>query len=168
MVPILSQLNPVYNSQTSFSKIHYNIIIPSTPSSFPMASSLHALWPKFWMYFSSPIAQLLQRWATGWTIGVLGFDSRRELEIFLLPTASRPALGPTQHPIQWVPGALSLGVKPPGREADHSLPCSAEVKECVELYFHSPDALSWGGAQLKKSTGTNLPLYIYIYMCVSL
>jgi len=31
--------------------------------------------------------------------------------------ASRPALGPTQPPIQWVPGALSLGVKWPGREA---------------------------------------------------
>jgi hypothetical protein len=25
-------------------------------------------------------------------------------------TASRPALGPTQSPIQWVPGALYLGV----------------------------------------------------------
>jgi hypothetical protein len=35
-------------------------------------------------------------------------------------TASRPALGPTQSPIQWVPGALSLGVKQPVREADHS------------------------------------------------
>jgi hypothetical protein len=33
---------------------------------------------------------------------------------------------------------LSLGVKRPVREADHSPPCSAEVKECVELYLHSP------------------------------
>jgi hypothetical protein len=31
--------------------------------------------------------------------------------------------------IQWVPGALSLGVKRSGREADHSPPSSAEVKE---------------------------------------
>jgi hypothetical protein len=30
---------------------------------------------------------------------------------------------------QWVPGALSLGVERPGREADHSPPSSAEVKE---------------------------------------
>jgi hypothetical protein len=37
--------------------------------------------------------------------------------------------GPPQPPIQWVPGALSLGVKWPGREADHSPPYSAEVKE---------------------------------------
>jgi hypothetical protein len=29
-----------------------------------------------------------------------------------------PVLGPTQSPIQWVQGALSLGVKRPGREAD--------------------------------------------------
>jgi len=49
--------------------------------------------------------------------------------------------GPTQPPIQWVPGALSLEVKHPGREADHSLPFSAEVKECVELYLHSPTRL---------------------------
>jgi len=32
-----------------------------------------------------------------------------------------------------VPGHLSLGVKRPGREADHSPPSSAEVKEGVEL-----------------------------------
>jgi hypothetical protein len=47
------------------------------------------------------------------------------------------ALGPNQPPIQWVSGALSLGVKRLRREADHSPPSSAEVKECVELYLHS-------------------------------
>jgi hypothetical protein len=31
--------------------------------------------------------------------------------IFLLAPASIPALGPTQLPVQWVPGVLSLGVK---------------------------------------------------------
>jgi hypothetical protein len=30
-----------------------------------------------------------------------------------------------------------VGVKWPGREADHSPPSSSEVKECVELYLHS-------------------------------
>jgi hypothetical protein len=48
--------------------------------------------------------------------------------LLLLTTASRPALGLTQPPIHWVPGALSLGVKRPGREADHSPPSSAGVK----------------------------------------
>jgi hypothetical protein len=84
------------------------------------------------------IAQSVWRWTTGWTIEVLGFDSRRRLEIFLFTTASRTDLGPTQPPIQWVPGTLSLEVKRPGREADHSPPSSAEVKECVERYLHSP------------------------------
>jgi hypothetical protein len=42
---------------------------------------------------------------------------------------SRTALGPTQPPIKWVPGALSLGVKRLGREVDHSPISSAEVKE---------------------------------------
>jgi len=61
------------------------------------------------------------------------------------------ALGPTQPPIQWVPGAPPLGVKRPGREADHSLPSRAEVKEWVELYLHSPNTSSWRGAQFKKA-----------------
>jgi hypothetical protein len=39
--------------------------------------------------------------------------------------------GSGTHPVsyQWVPGTLSLVVKRPGREADHSPPSSAEVKE---------------------------------------
>jgi hypothetical protein len=81
--------------------------------------------------------------------GVLGLDSRRGLEIFLFTTASRTALGPTQPPIQWVPRALSLGVKRPGSESDHSPPSSAEVKESGELYIHSPNKPPRGGAQLK-------------------
>jgi hypothetical protein len=67
---------------------------------------------------------------------------------FLFATASGPALGPTQPPIKWVPWAL-LGVKRPGCEADHSPPSSAEVKECVALYLHSPNTPSWHGAHLK-------------------
>jgi hypothetical protein len=46
----------------------------------------------------------------------------------LSSTAFRPALGPTQPHIQWVPEVLSTDVKRPGREAEHSLPSSAQVK----------------------------------------
>jgi hypothetical protein len=69
--------------------------------------------------------------ALGYGLDDQGFrvDSRRGLGIFLFTTASRTALRPTQPPIQWVPRALSLGVKRPGREADHSPPSRAEVKE---------------------------------------
>jgi hypothetical protein len=68
------------------------------------------------------------------------------LGIFLYTTASRTALEPIQLPIQWVPGVLSLGVKRRGREAGHSPPSSAEVKEYVELYLHSPNTPSRRGA----------------------
>jgi hypothetical protein len=40
-----------------------------------------------------------------------GFDPRQGQRTFLLAPASRPALGYTQPPIQWVPGLLSLWVK---------------------------------------------------------
>jgi hypothetical protein len=38
---------------------------------------------------------------------------------FLFSTLTTPAAGPTQPPIQWVPGTLSQGVKRPGREGDY-------------------------------------------------
>jgi hypothetical protein len=92
-----------------------------------------------------------------WTIRFLGFDSRRGPGIFLFTTAFRTALGPAQFPIQWIIGAPSLGIKRPGREADHSPTSSAEIKECVELYLHSP--IRFHGVVLSlKSTGTALPL----------
>jgi hypothetical protein len=47
---------------------------------------------------------------------------------FLFVTMSRSVLGPTQPPIQLVPGALSLGKEWLGSEDDHSPPCSAKVK----------------------------------------
>jgi hypothetical protein len=46
-------------------------------------------------------------------------------------------------------GALSLGVKRPEREANNSPPSSAEIKQCVALYLHSPNMPSWRGDELK-------------------
>lgn len=37
-------------------------------------------------------------------------------------------LEPIQPPVQWVTGALSPGIKRMGREAEHELTSSAEVK----------------------------------------
>jgi hypothetical protein len=45
--------------------------------------------------------------------------------------------GPTQPPIQWVPGAFSPGVKRQEREADHSPPTNAEVKK-IWTYTSTP------------------------------
>jgi hypothetical protein len=73
---------------------------------------------------------------------IRGSSPGRGWKFFSLTLASRPALGPTQPPMQWVPGALSLGVKWPGRETDHSPPSSTEAKKYVELYLHSPNTPS--------------------------
>jgi hypothetical protein len=50
-------------------------------------------------------------------------------KISLLSTASRPVLGPTQPPIQWVPGAVTPGGKATG---------ACRGQEFVDLYTHSP------------------------------
>jgi hypothetical protein len=79
----------------------------------------------------------------GWMIG--GFESRQGLGIFLFSIVSRPVLGPTQPPMQWVPDVLSPGVKQPGRGADYSPPCSGEVENawgCTSALHTS----SWCGA----------------------
>jgi hypothetical protein len=59
---------------------------------------------------------------------IVGFDSRQEQEAVQYFTAPSPALGPTQPPKQMVPGAFPSGAEQAGREADHPLASSAEVK----------------------------------------
>jgi hypothetical protein len=73
-----------------------------------------------------------------------GLDDRRvgsstpgRVKNFLFSTSSRPALGSTHPRIQWVLGALSSGVKRPGREVDHLPPASAEVKK-MWIYTSTP------------------------------
>jgi hypothetical protein len=70
--------------------------------------------------------------------GRSGIESRWGRD-FLHP--SRPALGPNQPPKQWVP--VLSGVKWTGRDVDHPLSSSAEVKERVELYIYSTSGPSW-------------------------
>jgi hypothetical protein len=50
--------------------------------------------------------------------------------------ASRLALGPTQPPAQWVKAANFPEVKPLGRESDHSLPYTVEIKNDGAITLH--------------------------------
>jgi hypothetical protein len=72
--------------------------------------------------------------ATSYGLEDRGFGVRVPVGSRIFSTSSRPALGPL---IQWVPGALSPGVKQPGREADHSSATRAEVKK-TWIYRSTP------------------------------
>jgi hypothetical protein len=61
-------------------------------------------------------------------LGDRGSIPGRGKKIFPLASVSRPALRPTQPPVQWVPGVLSSDKARAGRDADHSSPSGAEVK----------------------------------------
>jgi hypothetical protein len=61
------------------------------------------------------IVQRVLGYAMGWTAWVLFAVGARLFSVL----RRRLALGPTQLPIQWVPVALSPGIKRQGREANH-------------------------------------------------
>jgi hypothetical protein len=72
----------------------------------------------------------------GWTTEGLEFESVWSKN-FHFSIMSRPALGYTHPPIQWVPGALSPRVKRQGRKAEYSYPTIAEVKK-KRIYTSTP------------------------------
>jgi len=59
----------------------------------------------------------------------------------LFGVAPRPALGPTQPPIRWIPGALYPRIKQPEREADRPPPSSAEIKNAWSYTSTTPTLL---------------------------
>jgi hypothetical protein len=74
------------------------------------------------------------RIAIGYGLDGPGIESRWGRDFQHL---SRPALGPTQRPVQWEQ-VLYRGKKRTGRDADPSPPSSAVGHERVELYLYSP------------------------------
>jgi hypothetical protein len=105
---------------------------------------------------------IAQWYSAGYGLDDPWFDSWRGLGIFLFITTSRPSLGPTQPPIQWVPGAVSLGVKRPGHEADLSPPSSAEVKNAWR-YSSTPQYALIPWCSVKAQGKLYLYLYLYLY-----
>jgi hypothetical protein len=70
--------------------------------------------------------------ATGYQLDDRAVGVELPLRSFLFSVSSRPALGTTQPPLQWVPETLFLGIKRQEGESYHSLPASAEMKEtCI-------------------------------------
>jgi hypothetical protein len=92
----------------------------------------------------------LQHFERGLRAGWSGVRVRVGMGIFLLTPASIPAQRPTQPPVQLVPGFLFLGVKRPGREADHSPPSSAEVRSAWS-YTSTPQyvLMAWCSVKVK-------------------
>jgi hypothetical protein len=141
LVSILSQMQPMHTFAPSFPEILSNIVFTFIPTSSEW--SLQVLQPKYYMHFHLSHACYMpcsfhppwfdhpnnifyenQEVADRYT--ALRFHWM--LSVIYFTTVSTTALGPTQPPIQWAPGALSLGVRRPVREADHSPPSSVEAK----------------------------------------
>jgi len=71
------------------------------------------------------------------------------------PHPSRPALGPTQPTVQWVPGLFPRGgVNQSGRGVTTHFHL-AEAKERVELYLYSSSGPSW------PVLGGTLPFFFF-------
>ena len=74
-------------------------------------------------------------------------------------------MGPTQPPVQWVPGLSPEGKEQPGLNANPSPPSSAVGHERVELYLYSP----YGPYGLYRASvpvqGCTLPFLPEIIFC---
>ena len=69
-----------------------------------------------------------------------GLQIPAALKDILFSQKSGPAVWPNQLPLQWIPAALSPGVKRPGRNGHRLPPCSAGVKtewSCNSTFFYA-------------------------------
>jgi hypothetical protein len=100
--------------------------------------------------YQSMITELLSRNSAGIGLDGQGSIPGRGKNFFSTSQRSRPALGPTQPPIQWLPRFLP-GVKRLRREADHSFPLMnggaipplayRSSRRCAELITHRANFL---------------------------
>jgi hypothetical protein len=85
---------------------------------------------------------------------------------------SRTVLGPSQPPIQWAPGYISLEVNRPGREADQSPPYSTEAKNAWSYTSISQYAfIAWclvkhrDNFTYMRQILEKLVLFLKVYVC---
>ena len=86
--------------------------------------------------------------ATRYMLDGPGIESRQRRDF---THRSRPALGPTQPPMQCLPG------KAPGRGVNHSLSSSTKLKKKDELCLYPLSGSSW------PVLGRTLPFYVRLY-----
>jgi hypothetical protein len=130
----------------TFHRNHQTWILSSLYSSADV-TTIKPIWNRIWTKWKS----LLMGGSRGNAVGTAtGYGLNGRDVGVRVPVGWNPALRSTQRPIQWVQRAISLRVKRPGREDDHSPPASAEVKP---ISFH--------GAVLNYlSIGTTLPYHM--------
>jgi hypothetical protein len=127
-VTILCRMNAIRICPPIFPKINFNIILPSTVG---IRSGLFRFSEQNFLCIhlshksrdsSVGIATRLDDWGSRvrFPAGAGNFSLHHRVQ---------NGTGPHPASYPMVPGALSFGIKWPGREADHSLPFSAEVKE---------------------------------------
>jgi hypothetical protein len=68
---------------------------------------------------------------------------------------------PTQPPIQWVPGDLSLGLKRPEREDDHPSPSGTAIKN-EWSYTSTPEYVSMAWCLVKHRDNFTFTLYVCV------
>jgi hypothetical protein len=81
------------------------MLVPGTPVTYSSRTKCNWYRSNWWQDVRCKNTFSTVRIETLLRAGRAGFGFCRGLGIFLFVTTSRPALGPTQPPIQWVPGA---------------------------------------------------------------
>jgi hypothetical protein len=112
----------------------FNILMTTSINSYSHNGAIaRKLEDIFIIYFALvpyiSVSRLAQSVATDGRPSDRGSIPGRGERIFPLTSATRPALGPTQPPAQWVPVVLPAGAKArTERDADHSPSSSVEVE----------------------------------------
>jgi hypothetical protein len=110
-------MNKIHTLQTYYPNILFNIIFTSTPRSSNRSLPFKFSKLKCYTNFSHPLCVLHAPpisssfiLSSQYLAQNTNYKSPAGAKVSLLASASRPALGPTQPPVQWVPAVLSSGV----------------------------------------------------------